>query len=91
MAITVAEDNFMGEPGVQSIPMYDPDEADWGASEETDLTPITNRENSVYSGSWDTCSWAVIVGDTLYYKDIPPRRGELPPAWATHIYKPLVY
>lgn len=86
MPITIAEDNFIGEPGVQSIPMGDPEDP-MGVNPTTDLTPIKDRTIQQYSGSWNPHSWAAILDGILYYKHIG-KFYESPPDWATHIYKP---
>ena len=90
MPITIAEDNYIGEPGVRSIPMSSPVDLDFGVNELTDLTPIRNRDAAHSSGAWESRYWSVVVGDTLFYRLIS-LHPETPPDWATHIYKPLPF
>ena len=88
--IEVAEDDFTGEGGVFSEDLEVAQSHLWGLNVQTDLHPITDRTRQVSSGSWSTLRWSRIHDGRIYYKNIGAA-PELPPDWATHIYKPLTF
>lgn len=88
--IQVAEDDFTGEPGVISEDLEVAQSHAFGLNVQTDLQPITDRTRQVCSSGWHPLSWSCIRDGRIYYKHIGPAH-ELPPSWATHIYKPLVF
>lgn len=86
--IEVADDNFIGEEGVTSEDLALAQSHTFGLNIRTDLHPIQDRRRRVRSGGWETLKWCAIRDGRIYYKVIGSLY-ELPPDWATHIYKPL--
>lgn len=88
--IEVAGDNFTGDAGVFSEDLKVAQSHTFGLNVQTDLHPIVDRTRQVSSGSWSTLRWSRIHDGRIYYKNIGVA-PELPPSWATHIYKPLTF
>lgn len=88
--IEVAGDNFTGDAGVFSEDPKVAQSHTFGLNVQTDLHPIVDRTRQVSSGSWSTLRWSRIHNGRIYYKNIGAA-PELPPDWATHIYKPLTF